>query len=458
MRVEQSLDLPAYATNATVFLNGWRVKYLGTDHHVAGIGTTIENIRMERNTLKWQAAGVLAEEAFDEGYSWCYYYTVVAWNPSNLDLTVDHEGGVCPSGDLSQANAFGALNIGTTTALSSFPSFLRNPGFAASKAVAILPRGFGFAFAEACDPVDHHLLQIGYNLDHSEVMIESGKGYKKSGENVPAPLPGTASQVDSGFVSWETSAIFKDDKRRRDYTFGEIVSGLGGNDVGIIQVPFSILPRDGSSTCAAVGAGPQPQEFRIEKVPFEFAIPMLTGWELGYLCADEHVKEAGIWIDDWGYDKSTQTLRYTLASTLRDKDDDPIHYRRHKITILGLRPLSGGVIPLERVPDLVPSSPSGDTAAAFCRMEQDRRQLRVTVKNQGNENAPASKTSVIFGSTTLTLDTPPIPAGGTTDLLFKVPTNCFTPDCSFKITVDASNQVNESSKEVNNSVIGDCIG
>ena len=36
LKVEQSLDLPAYATNATVFLNGWRLKYLHDDHHVAG--------------------------------------------------------------------------------------------------------------------------------------------------------------------------------------------------------------------------------------------------------------------------------------------------------------------------------------------------------------------------------------------------------------------------------------
>lgn len=44
---------------------------------------------------------------------------------------------------------------------------------------------------------------------------------------------------------------------------------------------------------------------------------------MGYLCDDEHVKEIGIWIDEWGYDKNTRTLRYKLSSILTDKDDIP---------------------------------------------------------------------------------------------------------------------------------------
>jgi CARDB len=448
LKVEQSLDLPPYATNATIFLNGWRVRYLNKDHHIAGLGTTIENIRLERNTLKWQAAGVLSDDNFNDAYRWCYNYTVVAWSPSNLNLIVDHEGGSCGAGDPSQANSFGADNDGTTTALSSFSSFLQNPDFTAGMTVAILPRGFGFGWD--CGD-DHHLIQIGYNLDHSETFIENGKKYKKLGEVVVPSLPNNASQVDSGFVSWETSVIFKDNKERRDYGVGEIVSGLGGNDVGVIQPPFSSLPEEDRRFCTGVGSSPQSQEFIIEKVLFEFAIPMLTGWELSYPCNDEHVTEGGIWIDEWGFDRTTRTLQYKLSSVLRDQDSDPGHRRRHKVTILGLRPVAG-------VSDLVPFSPAGDSADAFCRMEQDRRELRVTVKNQGNADASASRTTVTFGDIPVTVNTPVIPAGGSVDLLFKVPTNCIGPDCSFKITVDSNNQVNESNNEGNNSANGRCIG
>lgn len=468
LKVEESLDLPAYATTATVFLNGWRVQYLSKDHHVVGLGTTIGNIRLERNTLKWQAAGVLSDKNFDDAYSWCYHYTVVAWNPSNLNLALDHEDGSCgDSGDPSQANFFSADNNGTTTALSSqanffygtnsetttalsaFPSFLHNPDFASSKTVAILPRGFGFNWVGGCD--DHHLLQIGYNMDHSEIFIENGKKYKKKAQDVIPSLPNTASQVDSGFVSWETFAIFKDNDRRRGYAFGEMVSGLGGNDVGIIQPPFSIVPEevDCDGSVGPLGVV-RTEEFVIENVPFEFAIPMLTGLELGYLCDDEHVKEIGIWIDEWGYDKNTRTLRYKLSSILTDKDDFPGHYNGHKVTILGLRPLALAA-------DLVPFSPSGNSEAAFCRIEQGGK-LRVSVKNQGNADAGISKTTVIFNTASPTLDTPAIPAGWSVDLLFKVPLGCFSPDCSFKITGDSVNQVDESNNEGNNSASGGCTG
>ncbi|MDR4497124.1 MAG: hypothetical protein MRK02_04250 [Candidatus Scalindua sp.] len=71
LKVEESLDIPSYATNATIFLNGWHLKYLDGDHHVAGLGTSIQNIRLEGQTLKWQAAGVLSDDNFDDAYSWC---------------------------------------------------------------------------------------------------------------------------------------------------------------------------------------------------------------------------------------------------------------------------------------------------------------------------------------------------------------------------------------------------
>ncbi len=312
LKVEQSLDLPAYATNATVFLNGWRVRYLNKDHKVLGLGTVIGNIGLERNTLKWQAAGVLRDKNFDDAYSWCYHYTIVAWNPSNLNLTFDHDDGSCDPDDptdpaqvnffydtneetttahSSQVEFFYGTKSETTTALSFFPSFLQNTGFASGMTVAVLPRGFGFGW-KGCD--DHSLLQIGYSLDHSEIFIENGKIYRKKDQDVSPSLPNTASRVNSGFVSWETSAIIKDNSRRRDYGFGEMVSGLGGGDVGLIQPPFSIIPEedvcDGSIGPTGVV---RTEEFVIENVPFEFAIPMLTGWELGYLCDDEWVKEMG---------------------------------------------------------------------------------------------------------------------------------------------------------------------
>ena len=458
LRVEQSLDIPSYATNATVFLNGWYLRYLHKDHKVAGLGTLIHNIRLEGQTLKWEAGGVLSDDDFDDAYSWCYHYTVVAWNPSNMNLVVDHKDG-CDARDPRETNFFEDDNKGATTALSSFPTFLENPDFATSKIVAILPRGFAYRWSGCAN---NDLLQIGYHLDHSEIFIEQGKKYKKQFEDVFLSLPNSASQVDSGFVSWETSAIFKDNKTRRDYSFGEMVSGLGGSDVGIIQPPFSILPvEDEGIGCVSSGSGLKTEGFVIEKVPYKHAIPMLTGWELHYDCGGEHVKEIGIWIDEIHYDKDpnaqTGKLSYKLSSILKDKNNDPNFQFRHKVTVLGLQAVAGG-IPSLKSPDLLPFSPLGTDPAAFCRMEQGGKLLRVSVKNQGNADAGVSKTTVLFGDIPVTLDTPPIPAGGSVDLLFKVPGNCFSPDCSFKITVDSANQVNELNNEGNNSANGVCIG
>lgn len=466
LKLEESLDIPGYASEATVFLNGWRMNYLSSDHHLGGLGTMISNIRLENKTLKWQAAGLLSDKNFDDGYRWCYFYTVVAWNPANLDLVIEQKDGSCEARNPAEANFFIADNEDANTALSSFPSFLFNTGFTSGKTVAILPRGFGYKWSSKCD-TDHHLLQLGFNLDHGEAFVENGKKYRKGldVELTPVPVPqppptSTTNQVDSGFASWETYAILKDNDARRGYGFGQIVSGLGGRDVGTVQPPFSILPHEDTGVIGACLGSAQRQrteDVTVENVPFEYAIPMLTGWNLRYGCDDEHVTEVGTWLDEFTYDKApgapTGTLHYKVSSILEDKDGSPGHFNDHKVTILGLKPVASAP-----APDLIPFSPLGTGPLAFCRIEQNGQVLRVTVKNQGNGNAGASKTTVIFGSQPVVLDTPPIPAGGSVDLLFTIPPGCFVPDCSFRITVDSDNQVNEFSNEGNNSVGGGCLG
>ena len=461
VKVEQSLDLPAYATNATVLLNGWHLNYLHDDHNIAGLGTLISNIRLERNTLKWQASGVISDDNFDDPYNWCYYYTVVGWDPNKLNLIVDHKDGNCNPNDNSDSNFYFAQNKGTSTALSSFASFLKNPDFA-GKTVAIAPRGFGFSFECL---IDHNFFQIGYNLEHNEGFVENGKSYKKKFGDVvllPSPTPSPAthiSQQDPGLATWETYTIFKDDDTRRFHFFGEMVSGLAGTDLRVLQPPFSILPIEGESPGSEFGGtGVRTEEFAIDNIPAAFAIPVLTGWELHYLTNDQNVKEIGIWIDEFHYRDPADPpgrMRYKVSSVMFDDDKFPDNGYHHKVTVLELKPLAG--TPKEKAIDLVPFSPSGNTPDAFCRMEQGNKLLRVTVKNQGTDNAGASKTKVSFGESTLTLDTPPIPSGGSVDLLFQVPSNCFQPDCSFRITVDSNNQVNEAN-EGNNTASGGCVG
>jgi len=108
-------------------------------------------------------------------------------------------------------------------------------------------------------------------------------------------------------------------------------------------------------------------------------------------------------------------------------------------------------------PDLVPERRSGGQGSeGFCR--RDGQVLTVRVRNQGNEDVLILfKTTVQFGSVTKSAMTSPMPSGSFSDVTFDIPAGCFDPDCDFKITVDADNDIEESI-ESNNVEAGICIG
>jgi len=276
VRIRQELDLTAelqsggrYITDATVFLNGWRMQYLHKNHHVNGFAAAIINIDLERFELSWEAGGALGEYGFDAGYSWCYNYTVLAWNDNQLDMHVDHS---------DQENTF--LNIErydrNTTAVHVLRNYRQNvPFISAETAVTVLPRAFGLLW-----PYDHHVLQAAYNLDHSETFVQSGRAY---GDLDPPVLPSGVGRVDSGSVSWDSKLVLKDNKTRRDFYAAEIVSVFGGASVGVIQPPFTITPAEetdssiftGTITTGAGGKGGlKSEDVAIENIPFDYAIPV----------------------------------------------------------------------------------------------------------------------------------------------------------------------------------------
>ena len=200
LRVQESLVLPDYATAATVFLNGWQVKYLSRDHELEGLGSVIFNIELNSNQLNWDAGGILSDKNFDDAYGWCYYYTIPVWNEATVNAAVSH---------IDEGNTFYDLDDNHTTALKASPAFIENERFLEGGSVAILPRGFGLNFYG-----DRHLLQLAYNLDYSESFIQAGKTY--SGNRPDPPL--SESLVNSGFVSWDTKTILKDNSLRRKYS------------------------------------------------------------------------------------------------------------------------------------------------------------------------------------------------------------------------------------------------
>ncbi|HSH81372.1 MAG TPA: CARDB domain-containing protein [Herpetosiphonaceae bacterium] len=105
------------------------------------------------------------------------------------------------------------------------------------------------------------------------------------------------------------------------------------------------------------------------------------------------------------------------------------------------------------LPDLVALA---DEKGSFCRLRDGN--LAVTVKNKGTGPAGASTTEVEFaGHARVALPTPPLGPGELADLLFDIPSDCSDRDWTFRIIVDARNQVAERN-EANNIFEGRCLG
>ncbi len=105
------------------------------------------------------------------------------------------------------------------------------------------------------------------------------------------------------------------------------------------------------------------------------------------------------------------------------------------------------------LPDLVPIP---NENGSFCKGQTPM--LQVTVKNQGTGPAGPSTTKVdFFQFGSATMPTPHLGPGASVDLNFQIPPGCHDPDCEFRITVDAGNDVVESD-EGNNTASDTCIG
>jgi hypothetical protein len=69
---------------------------------------------------------------------------------------------------------------------------------------------------------------------------------------------------------------------------------------------------------------------------------VLSGWDIGYRCRDDDVKEVGVWIDSFDYrldpipHNSMGTLRYRISRVLRDKSNSEPYIFEHSVDILGI--------------------------------------------------------------------------------------------------------------------------
>jgi len=324
LKVHEELAIPRRHDRGTVLLNGWWLRFADEETWVKGMGTGIGSITIDRDLLSWDAAGEISDGSEGDVVEWCYNFTTITWSSATLAATVD-------DGDTMHVFQDQAWNRGT--ALRPMPGFLRNPAFAGSPQVAVLPRGF----IGMWDGDSNQLLHIAYHQDAGERFVEADKTYG----NGEVPQPGPSSSAAGDVVTWESMGFIKNDDLEWTQTFAELVTAFAGNDVGVINPPFNVTPQeDYGIGCSSLGSpGIDSQERIVEGVPFQFAVPVLSGWDLSYSCNDENVRQIGAWIPKWSWTPGPAggTLRYTVSTVLEKDDHLPFFLSRSQIKILGFR-------------------------------------------------------------------------------------------------------------------------
>ncbi|NJD36506.1 MAG: hypothetical protein FIA96_17060 [Betaproteobacteria bacterium] len=333
-RVQQQESVPlTIADSGTVFLNGWDLRYHNDDHHLQGFGAAIANITEARDpnsgqfVLNWDAGGVLSDENGDDPYDMCYSYTVVFWNRSSIAFDA-----VALARSLPFRHPSGS-DPGNDTALRELPGFSDN----AYGQGVVLPQGFAQLWTT---DGDHHLLQSGFDL-------------------------GTPTVVNND-LSWTSRTLLKDNDQRRDYMGAELVTVLSYESPKMLHpqtvmvespngwVPATnevpLAPQDSSWFCTGIGNPTGEAHYRIDNVPLEYAVPVLRGWELGYLCSDNHVRHMGASITDFHFERADNatsgTLFYTLSLPLSD-DSGNLDYARAVVDVFGMNALGAGPHPID---------------------------------------------------------------------------------------------------------------
>jgi CARDB len=101
-------------------------------------------------------------------------------------------------------------------------------------------------------------------------------------------------------------------------------------------------------------------------------------------------------------------------------------------------------------PDLLPIR----LGPTWCRLD-DQKRLIITIRNQGEANAPASTTRIAINGSSFNLVTPALAPGTQADLA-PVPLPSGEGTFTFTITADIPDVIREMS-ETNNSAIGSCM-
>ncbi len=316
----QWLELPGYVNQGTVVLNGWDLRYLQGDRKVNSVRADITHSKLVKNAnsvfLVFEVEGKLEDQGRKDAFEFCVFYSGFGYDSAWLDAAVesDYNGIESASTQLQKQGAVTTLeNLGNKGMLKTHDG------------VAILPRGFDFRFENAfecewrlmpCklnDRVDHPLLQMAYNLSQTS----------------------TSPNLD-GSPSWVTQTLFKanDVHTQHIKTRAALIRGRS------VKLRADFLPLNPRSNeagfCRKITDGVvRTQKYRITDLPYDYAIPMLTGWDLAFECEQQNVQRAGIWIHDIRFDPVSGSMEYKVSSILRDQDGIPSFHTAHRVSILG---------------------------------------------------------------------------------------------------------------------------
>lgn len=318
--VLQWIEMPSYVDSGTVVLNGWDLRYLHSEREVNSMRADITHSKLMKNAgsaiLMFEVQGKLDDQNRTEAYEFCVFYTGFGYHSAWFDATIESDYNGIDASTL-QNNKQGAV------------ATLENTGnkgtLKGNDAIAIMPRGFDFRFDDtfACelrfppckwaDRADYRLLQTAYSLSQTG-----------------------ASPNQDGSPHWTTQVIFKDNSVRT-YWAKTRAAQIRGSSVKLRPDFLALNPRSANTgNCRKNANGVvRTQTFHINDLPYDYVVPMLTGWDLSYECEHQHIQRVGIWIHDMRFDPNSGSLEYKVSSILRDQDGAPGFNAAHRITVLG---------------------------------------------------------------------------------------------------------------------------
>ncbi len=328
------VDMPNYVNKGTVVLNGWDLRYLHSDHEVRTMRADITHSKLVTSgggapILVFEVAGELSDQNWDDSYEFCIYYTGIGYNSESFDARIVGEySGV--STKAMQAKDEGAVATIENTWTEDSPTD--------NDTIAVIPRGFNFQFGNRfecelrllpCrwkDSTDHYLRQIAYSL------------FQISATTNPESNP-----------HWITQTIFKDNSTRTHWVKTRAAL-IGGSSVKLHTDLLVLNAKSGKTNNCRKGTEGivRTETIRLYDLPYDYAVPMLTGWDLNYECTNQNVQRAGIWLHDIHFDPNSNELEYKVSSILRDRDGAPGFNAAHRVTILGLNRLPPSPPPIKR--------------------------------------------------------------------------------------------------------------